>query len=64
MILAPPPDLVVSSLQVSDNDSIRTGDTLNIRYVVINEGAGPSFETYWTDYIVSFFYNENVYIHM
>ena len=60
MILAPPPDLVVSSLQVSDNDSVRTGDTLSIRYVVTNEGAGPSFETYWTDYIVSFLIMKNV----
>ena len=53
MVLAPPPDLVVTSLELSNNDSIRTGDTLQIRYVVTNEGAGPSFESYWTDYIVS-----------
>lgn len=53
MILAPPPDLVVTSLEIINNRSVRTGDTLHARYVVTNEGAGPSFESYWTDYIVS-----------
>ena len=53
MILAPPPDLVVTSLNVSNNESVRTGDILVISYNVTNEGAGPSFETYWEDYVVS-----------
>ena len=53
MILAPPPDLVVTSLNVSNNESVRTGDILVISYNVTNEGAGPSFESYWEDYVVS-----------
>lgn len=53
MILAPPPDLVVSSLQVANNDSLRTGDMINVTYVVSNIGPGPSFESFWSDYIVS-----------
>ena len=52
-MLAPPPDLVVTSLEGSNNGSVRTGDTLYVRYMVSNEGAGPSFENYWTDFIVS-----------
>lgn len=51
VILSPPPDLVVSSMEV--NNPVRTGDTLILTYVVTNEGAGPTFEDYWTDYIVS-----------
>ncbi len=52
-MLAPPPDLVVSSLQIGNsNNTVRTGDTLHVRYIVSNEGAGPSFESYWTDLIV------------
>ena len=50
LILSPPPDLVVSMLEV--NNSLFTGDQLVISYTVTNEGAGPTFETQWTDYIV------------
>ena len=50
-MLSPPPDLVVTSLEV--NTPVRTGETLLVRYVVTNEGAGPTFETYWRDFIVS-----------
>lgn len=50
-MLSPPPDLVVTSLEV--NTPVRTGETLLVRYVVTNEGAGATFETYWRDFIVS-----------
>lgn len=53
VIQSPPPDLAVISVQVSNNGTIRTGDTIQVTYVVENEGAGPSFETNWEDRVVS-----------
>ncbi len=51
-MLSPPPDLVVSHLEV--NDSILTGEHLVVTYTVTNQGAGPTFEEQWTDYVVRF----------
>ncbi len=52
MILAPPPDLAVTSLNVSSS-RLRTGDIFTVSYNVTNEGAGPTYETHWEDLIVS-----------
>ena len=51
MILAPPPDLIVSYLNVSDEYA--TGDTMRVQFKVSNVGAGAPFETYWQDILVS-----------
>ena len=49
--LAPPPDLVVSSLVAEDN--YVTGDVMTILYNISNVGAGESVESYWQDRVVS-----------
>ena len=49
--LAPPPDLVVSSIQA--DDVFVTGRTMTIQYNVSNVGAGEPFENYWQDIVVS-----------
>lgn len=51
MILAPPPDLIVSYLNASDEYA--TGDTMRVQFNVSNVGAGAPFETYWQDILVS-----------
>ena len=53
MILSPPPDLLVTDLQV-DSTEYCTGDTLKVNYIVTNKGGGAPFERYWIDRIVSF----------
>ena len=49
--LAPPPDLVVSSIQ--SDDAYVTGRVMTIRYNVSNIGAGEPYESYWQDIAVS-----------
>ena len=49
--LAPPPDLVVSSI-LSPNVLI-TGRIATIEFNVSNIGAGPPSENYWIDHVVS-----------
>ena len=49
--LAPPPDLVVTSVQASD--SYITGDTMTVVYNISNAGAGETDESYWQDQVVS-----------
>ena len=49
--LAPPPDLVVSSIQSSN--AFVTGRTMAIQYNVSNIGAGEPYESYWQDIAVS-----------
>ena len=49
--LAPPPDLVVSSIQ--SDDVYVTGRVMTVRYNVTNIGAGEPYETYWQDIAVS-----------
>ena len=52
--LAPPPDLVVSSIQ--SDDAYVTGRVMTIRYNVSNIGAGEPYESYWQDIAVSIIY--------
>ena len=52
MILAPPPDLVVSSLDV--DSMYTTGSTVMVVYIVRNDGAGEPFESFWIDQLVCF----------
>lgn len=54
VILSPPPDLVVSSLEAEA--VYTTGDTLRAVLNVTNKGAGEPFERYWNDELVSFAY--------
>ena len=49
--LAPPPDLVVQSIQ--SEDAYVTGRVMTIRYNVSNIGAGEPYENYWRDITVS-----------
>ena len=51
MILSPPPDLIVSSLEAED--TYTTGSTLMVVFTVRNSGAGEPFERYWNDELVS-----------
>ena len=51
VILSPPPDLVVSSLEAED--TYTTGSTLRVVFTVRNDGAGEPFERYWNDELVS-----------
>ena len=51
MILSPPPDLIVSSLEAED--TYTTGSTLMVVFTVRNNGAGEPFERYWNDELVS-----------
>jgi len=51
VILLPPPDLVVSSLE-ADN-VYTTGSTMIIHFEVSNAGAGEPFEPFWRDQLVS-----------
>lgn len=57
VILAPPPDLIVS--QVVANDEYVTGDTMVVQYTISNVGAGNPFESYWRDRLVSFYTSFN-----
>lgn len=50
VILAPPPDLIVTSLQVEDMYS--SGDSIITTYTVENIGAGEPFERFWRDRLV------------
>ena len=52
VILLPPPDLVVSSLEA--DDVYRTGSTMIIRFEVSNAGAGEPFESFWRDQLVGY----------
>ena len=49
--LAPPPDLVVLSIQ--SEDAFVTGGVMTVRYNVSNIGAGEPYENYWRDIAVS-----------
>jgi subtilase family serine protease len=49
VILSPPPDLVVTSLNVPGNAS--SGQLLHLSYTVTNQGASAPFESGWTDRI-------------
>ena len=51
VILSPPPDLIVSSLEAED--TYTTGSTLRVLFTVRNNGAGEPFERYWNDELVS-----------
>lgn len=51
VILSPPPDLIVSSLEAED--AYTTGSTLRVLFTVRNIGAGEPFERYWNDELVS-----------
>ena len=51
VILSPPPDLIVSSLEAED--TYTTGSTLRVVFTVRNNGAGEPFERYWNDELVS-----------
>lgn len=50
MILLPPPDFVVSSLEV--DDMYTTGSTLRVELEVSNVGGSKPFESYWRDELV------------
>ena len=49
--LAPPPDLVVTSVMAGD--IYITGETMRVDYIISNVGAGETDESYWQDQVVS-----------
>ena len=51
MILSPPPDLVVPSIEAQA--TYTTGNVMTISYTVRNLGPGEPFERFWQDVVVS-----------